>query len=270
MTNSSRAITSLLDPITANGYLGLRRLWSWPGRGSPSLFTRATDLSEVLGNPLTLPDVSKPTAIVYVDGFNLYRRALKGTPYKWLDLLALSSALLYEYDVILVRYFTAHISPMPNDLSQGQRQQAYLRALTVNHKIKIHLGKFRSDARLMPLHPWEFNVDGRPKTVKVKKTEEKGSDVNLATYFLFDIFTKKADVFVILTNDSDLAEPLRLAKDELGQTVGLILPTDTPSSELLKVDPQIIRQIRQGALTISQLPKDLYDRHGTITKPESW
>ena len=214
--------------------------------------------------------MNKPTVIVYVDGFNLYRRALKGTPYKWLDLFALSSVLLYEYDVILVRYFTAHISPIPNDLSQGQRQQVYLRALKVNGKISIHLGKFRLDARPMPLHPWEFGSDGRPKTVKVKKTEEKGSDVNLATYFLLDIFTEKADAFVILTNDSDLAEPLRLAKDELRLTVGLILPTDTPSRELLKVDPQIIRQIREGALMVSQLPKDLYDSHGAITKPKSW
>lgn len=214
--------------------------------------------------------MSKPTVIVYVDGFNLYRRALKGTPFKWLDLVALSAELLDEYDVILVRYFTAHISPMPNDPSQGQRQQAYLRALKVSDKITIHLGKFRSDARLMPLHPWEFNVDGRPKTVKVKKTEEKGSDVNLATHFLLDIFTKKADVFVILTNDSDLAEPLRLAKDQLGQIIGLILPTETPSLELLKVNPQIIRQIREGVFIVAQLPEALSDSHGTITKPKSW
>lgn len=214
--------------------------------------------------------MSKPTVIVYVDGFNLYRRALKGTPFKWLDLVALSAELLDEYDVILVRYFTAHISPMPNDPSQGQRQQAYLRALKVSDKITIHLGKFRSDARLMPLHPWEFNVDGRPKTVKVKKTEEKGSDVNLATHFLLDIFTKKADVFVILTNDSDLAEPLRVAKDQLGQIIGLILPTETPSLELLNVNPQIIRQIREGVLIVAQLSETLSDSNGTITKPKTW
>ena len=140
--------------------------------------------------------MNKPTVIVYVDGFNLYRRALKGTPYKWLDLFALSSVLLYEYDVILVRYFTAHISPIPNDLSQGQRQQVYLRALKVNGKISIHLGKFRLDAR--PCH-YTLGVWLRRATedCEVKKTEEKGSDVNLATYFLLDIFTEKADAFVI-------------------------------------------------------------------------
>jgi hypothetical protein len=27
--------------------------------------------------------------IVYVDGFNLYYGALKGTPYRWLDILAM-------------------------------------------------------------------------------------------------------------------------------------------------------------------------------------
>ena len=34
------------------------------------------------------------TTNVYVDGFNLYYGALKGTPYKWLDLGALSKVLL--------------------------------------------------------------------------------------------------------------------------------------------------------------------------------
>lgn len=43
----------------------------------------ATDLSgEVLSNPLPLPGADKPTAIVYFDGFNLYRRALENTPNK--------------------------------------------------------------------------------------------------------------------------------------------------------------------------------------------
>jgi hypothetical protein len=35
-----------------------------------------------------------PDTIVYVDGFNLYYRALRGTAHKWLDLIALSQAVL--------------------------------------------------------------------------------------------------------------------------------------------------------------------------------
>jgi hypothetical protein len=32
--------------------------------------------------------------IVYIDGFNLYYRALRGTPHKWLDIAAMSAAAL--------------------------------------------------------------------------------------------------------------------------------------------------------------------------------
>ena len=38
--------------------------------------------------------VKPPTANVYVDGFNLYYGALKGSPYKWLDVDALFRTLL--------------------------------------------------------------------------------------------------------------------------------------------------------------------------------
>ena len=33
-------------------------------------------------------------ARVYIDGFNLYHRALKGTAHKWLDIAALSDAAM--------------------------------------------------------------------------------------------------------------------------------------------------------------------------------
>jgi len=41
------------------------------------------------------------------------------------------------------------------------------------------------------------------QTVKVIKTEEKGSDVNLATYLLVDAFRDDAEAFVVVSNDSD-------------------------------------------------------------------
>jgi len=48
---------------------------------------------------------------VYVDGFNLFYRALRGSPYRWLDLLKLSEKLLQPHNkVVLVRYFTARVN----------------------------------------------------------------------------------------------------------------------------------------------------------------
>ena len=48
---------------------------------------------------------------VYVDGFNLYYRALKGTPFKWLNPVELArQALPVGYVVDKLLYFTARVS----------------------------------------------------------------------------------------------------------------------------------------------------------------
>jgi hypothetical protein len=41
-----------------------------------------------------------PRTRIYIDEFNLYYRALKGTPHKWLDISALSLAVLPAGHVI--------------------------------------------------------------------------------------------------------------------------------------------------------------------------
>ena len=61
---------------------------------------------------------------VYVDGFNLYYGALKGTPFKWLDLVKLAYQLLpVGYSVTKLKYFTARVSGIP-DAGAPARQQA--------------------------------------------------------------------------------------------------------------------------------------------------
>ncbi len=37
--------------------------------------------------------------IVYIDGFNLYYGAVKGAPYKWLDLEALCGRLTHDAEM---------------------------------------------------------------------------------------------------------------------------------------------------------------------------
>ena len=46
--------------------------------------------------------------IVYIDGFNLYYRVVKGTPHKWLDIEAMSRAALpHTCTIERVNYYTA-------------------------------------------------------------------------------------------------------------------------------------------------------------------
>jgi len=63
---------------------------------------------------------------VYVDGFNLYYRALKRTKYKWLNIATLVKGLLdSDNDIQCIRYFTAPVSGK-HDPGQPVRQQRYL------------------------------------------------------------------------------------------------------------------------------------------------
>ena len=53
--------------------------------------------------------------IVYIDGFNFYYGAVKGTPYKWLDLDRLCRLILPRGNIVKIRYFTARISARTGD-----------------------------------------------------------------------------------------------------------------------------------------------------------
>ncbi len=111
---------------------------------------------------------------------------------------------------------------------------------------------------------------GQPqKYAQVIKTEEKGSDVNLATHLLHDAHLGRFDTAVVVSNDSDLLEPIKIVRQELKKRVGILNPHRVPSRALL---PHIdfIKQIRRGVLQASQFPQTLTDFHGTFTKPATW
>jgi hypothetical protein len=223
--------------------------------------------------PTTAP--SRPTAILYIDGLNLYRRCLERHPaVKWLDLEAFARKLLPDHDVVAVHYFTAQIKPGTSpDPRRPQRQQAYLRAVATLPSVTIHLGKFRVDRRLMISHPVAIDpATGEFKRVQVRKIEEKGSDVNLAVRMLVDAHAGKADLYAMLTNDSDQVETLKALKNDLGVQTGLILPMETAraSKELVQTLPDAISFVTEAVLTASQLPDTLTDAHGAITRPAVW
>ena len=206
---------------------------------------------------------------VYVDGFNLYYGCLKGTPYRWLDLEGLCARMLPTNDVQRVRYFTARVAARPGRLHDPVHQDAYLRALATLPTVTVHLGHFLTKPVTMPLANPE---PGGPKFAEVLRTEEKGSDVNLATYLLADAFRGDAEAFVIVSNDSDLMEPMRIVRHELGMVVGILnpQPPQKRSRALLGCKPTFFKQIRAGVLAASQFPPVLTDPNGTITKPPSW
>ncbi len=59
---------------------------------------------------------------LYIDGFNLYYRALKDTSLRWLDLRKLAEILFPSDSINKVCYFTARLDARPGNPGQAQRQ----------------------------------------------------------------------------------------------------------------------------------------------------
>jgi NYN domain len=229
---------------------------------------RATSISRVM----TSTGLAGMRANVYVDGFNLYYGALKdkGSGYKWLDLdMLCNKYLIPSNPVNRIRYFTARISARPGDPAAPVRQETYLRALGTLENVTIHFGHFQQTKVRMPLVNPPRSSE---KTVKVYKTEEKGSDVNLATYLLLDAFRHDCDLAVVVSNDSDLEAPIRMVMAELGIPVGLLNPHPPwyRSRDLLNLRPAFFKQIRGSAIRGSQFPDTLADLNGTFRRPATW
>lgn len=99
--------------------------------------------------------------------------------------------------------------------------------------------------------------------------EEKGSDVNLAVHMLHDAWSNLYDCAVVVSNDSDLAEAMRLVRS-MGKAVGIMCTANQPVVELKK-HAHFVRPIRPIHLTSSQLPDPLICADGSqIFCPPSW
>ena len=208
---------------------------------------------------------------IYIDGFNFYYGAVKDTQYKWLNFKKLFESLLApSHQILSIKYFTAIVTGKI-DPDQPIRQKTFIRALKkFIPEISVYYGKFLSHNVFKPLaYPIDQNTFGKKiKFANVIKTEEKGSDVNIAVHLLNDAWLDHYDCAVIVSNDSDLAESLRLVKEQHKKKIGLITPGNThPSRELLKY-ADFTKRIRKGVLGASQLPDPIPGT--TIHKPKVW
>lgn len=88
--------------------------------------------------------------------------------------------------------------------------------------VETYRGHFLSHAKLRPLKA-PCSQCGKTK-VEVVITEEKGTDVNLATHLVYDSCNDAFDVAAVLSNDSDLVTPIVFAREKCGKVVGVINP----------------------------------------------
>ena len=207
----------------------------------------------------------KRRSIIYIDGFNFYYGAVRGSAYKWLDLEACFRRLRPDDDLRRIHYFTALV-----DGAKRARQQTYLRALATLPLVNVILGKFKLKQVKCRVPACTYSGSRTFET-----PEEKRTDVNIALQLLDDALHDRADRFVLVSGDSDLVPALEMVKAQ------------TPEKELIVYVPSrhpvrgAATELRSAAdknktfplalLRVSQFPSIVPDgRGGTIRKPVEW
>jgi uncharacterized LabA/DUF88 family protein len=141
---------------------------------------------------------------VFIDGYNLYHAVCRlDKPHlKWVNPRVFCKFFIQQNSESIHRilFFTAPPIHKPDDVQR--RYAAFITALKA-HDIKIIEGKFKR--KLVTYHH-----QGKEYTRPTH--EEKESDVNLSLAILEDAYEKISDKLIVVTNDSDIAPAIRLAR----------------------------------------------------------
>lgn len=226
---------------------------------------------------------------VYVDGYNLYYGRLRGTDFKWLDLIKFIQNLLQQRDqneqLAFVHLFTAHA--LASFAAHGQdsveAQSAYIRALSAKYpqQFKVTYGKhtFDRNGSLLPTFIADQACD-RTVRSRVWLLEEKKTDVNLAITMYRDVAKGLCDRIILISNDSDAEPSLEAIREDFPDVmVGVITPIHPPkgpdanrrlSGSLVNQADWTIKSIADENLRQAQLPDLIPTKKKPIRKPAHW
>lgn len=231
---------------------------------------------------------------IYIDGYNLYYGCLKGTPYKWLDLLTLFERIIQSSATGLannqklvptllpdaVRFCTALILEQAASADDSvQCQERYHSALRKHQvgRIEIIKGYYSlTKARAKLIDPSDEKKWPRDcqHQADIWKLEEKQTDVNLALHAFKDAITGEVDHVVVVTNDTDIAPALSMIRSSTDVAVGLVIPTTDhlryPNTDLAKHAHWVRSHITVDELKEAQLPRVIPGGRNPVVKPDSW
>ena len=183
-----------------------------------------------------------------------------------MDLVALCHRLFPTDEIVKLKYFTARVSAKKDDPDQPIRQNTYFRALGTRPEVEIIEGQFK--VRRATMEEWTTR-----KPIDVLKTEEKGSDVNLASHLLMDGFNRRYEKAVVICNDADQITSTRMVQNELRLPVIVINPSQDVSVLRVNPDPKhpANQKLAESDLRACQFASPLQDAQGrSITKPSAW
>ena len=107
-----------------------------------------------------------------------------------------------------------------------------------------------------------------PEYVLFRDSEEKGSDVNVATRLLVDGFNGEYEQAVVVSNDADFSGVMLYVRDDLGLRITLVNPDPRNASPKQLADAATyVKRLWKSQLRRSLLTDTLRGEIGTIRKP---
>jgi 6-hydroxy-3-succinoylpyridine 3-monooxygenase len=202
------------------------------------------------------------SSVIYVDGFNLYYGALRGSRDKWLDLAKLFGFIRQDDDIQLIRYFTARTG--------SPDQETYLRALATLPRLEIDYGLFKMKTIKCRVGSCSF-----AGLREFPAPEEKGTDVNIALRMLDDAYQGLCERMVLVSGDSDLVPTVKLVKKRFPN---IKITVYIPARDKIR---GAARELRGAADKHATLPLNLLakaqfanplpdGKGGSFLKPSSW
>lgn len=197
--------------------------------------------------------------ILYVDGFNLYFgiKSAGFTYCRWLDVKKLGlSLLIRNQKLVETKYFTSRVSNNPD---KQKRQTTYIEALETTG-VKIYYGHYQSTRS-------ECKTCGSIWSTY----NEKMTDVNIATQMIFDAYSDKYDMAMLISGDSDLVPPIKAIHETFpNKRVFIAFPPKRHNSSIANVAKGSL-VIGRKSLIGSQLPTEVIKVDGIILrKPVEW
>jgi uncharacterized LabA/DUF88 family protein len=201
----------------------------------------------------------KERVIAYVDGFNLYFGLIEsGLDYcKWLDLNKLVNRLLKpNQELVRLKYFTSRIN---NDPDKQKRQSIYLEAIE-SLGINIYYGNFERKA--IECHRCGKIWDN---------SNEKMTDVNIATNMLIDACHDMYDMAMLISGDSDLVPPIKAIHEFFPEKrVFVAFPPKRHNTSIAYVAKGSML-IGRNNLVESQFEEEITKKDGfVLRKPTEW
>jgi uncharacterized LabA/DUF88 family protein len=157
-----------------------------------------------------------------------------------------------------VNYFTADVRGNP---AKHRRQQVFLDALDTHcQKLTIVKGHYLLKKRQCRNCGDQFTL-----------SEEKETDVNIATQLVADAYEDRFDVAMVISGDSDLVPPIKLVRNRFPDKGIIVAFPPKRQAQKLKDVASSYFVINETVLRISQLPNLVIKKGGIeLKKPTDW